>query len=191
MGKKYLETKNNSLESSVLGVWKTAIEEGDVREASVMDGRTKAYKSHRAKLEAARTRREETPEAKKRRLAYVDKSGDRAVAGAKRRDKITKALKGKKFDPSVYEKNEEVDLDEGYFGDTLYEWVFDLDDQAFDDILESMSDEEIIAFDEGIGGWLAKKAVGAIKKRLPGTQARATHLKKNILRIRCMNGFLI
>ena len=31
MGKKYLETKNNSLESSVLGVWKTAIEEGDAR----------------------------------------------------------------------------------------------------------------------------------------------------------------
>ena len=29
MGNKYLETKNNSLESSVLGVWKTAIEEGE------------------------------------------------------------------------------------------------------------------------------------------------------------------
>ena len=55
MGKKYLETKKNSLESSVLGVWQTAIEEGDAR----MDGRTKQYKSHRAKLEAARLRREE------------------------------------------------------------------------------------------------------------------------------------
>ena len=55
MSKKYLETKNNSLESSVLGVWQTAIEEGDAR----MDGRTKGYKSHRSKLEAARLRREE------------------------------------------------------------------------------------------------------------------------------------
>ena len=55
MGKKYLETKKNSLESSVLGVWQTAIEEGDDR----MDGRTKQYKSHRSKLEAARLRREE------------------------------------------------------------------------------------------------------------------------------------
>ena len=55
MGKKYLETKKDSLESSILGVWQTAIEEGDVR----MDGRTRGYKSHRAKLEAARTRREE------------------------------------------------------------------------------------------------------------------------------------
>ena len=55
MGKKYLEIKKNSLESSVLGVWKTAIEEGESR----MDGRTKQYKSHRSNLEAARLRREE------------------------------------------------------------------------------------------------------------------------------------
>ena len=53
MGKKYLDTKNNSLESSVLGVWKTAIEEGDDR----MDGRTKEYREHRKKLESARIRR--------------------------------------------------------------------------------------------------------------------------------------
>ena len=131
MGKKYLETKNNSLESSILGVWKTAIEEGDDREASVMDGRTKAYKSHRAKLEAARQRRESKKTVK-----------------------------------------------EEYFEDTLYEWVFDLDDKDFNDILESMSDEEILAFDEGIGGWLAKKAAGAIKKRIPGSQARKAHLQK-------------
>ena len=58
MGKKYLETKKDSLESSVLGVWKTAIEEGDARDTAVMDGRTKSYKEHRAKLETARARRE-------------------------------------------------------------------------------------------------------------------------------------
>ena len=54
MGKKYLDTKEGSLEQSVLGVWQTAIEEGETR----VDGRTKAYKEHRAKLEAARVRRE-------------------------------------------------------------------------------------------------------------------------------------
>ena len=60
MGKKYLDTKKDSLESSVLGVWKTAIEEGDARvSAARMDGRTTGYKSHRAKLETARTRRED------------------------------------------------------------------------------------------------------------------------------------
>ena len=31
MGKKYLETKKDSLESSVLGVWQDAIKEGDSR----------------------------------------------------------------------------------------------------------------------------------------------------------------
>ena len=37
MSKKYLETKNNSLESSILGVWKTAIEEGEaIRDAAQM-----------------------------------------------------------------------------------------------------------------------------------------------------------
>ena len=60
MGKKYLETKKGSLESSILGVWQDAIEEGDARvSAARMDGRTTEYKSHRAKLETARTRRED------------------------------------------------------------------------------------------------------------------------------------
>ena len=37
MGKKYLDTKKDSLESSVLGVWKTAIEEGEaIRDAAQM-----------------------------------------------------------------------------------------------------------------------------------------------------------
>ena len=37
MGKKYLDTKKDSLESSVLGVWKTAIEEGEaIKDAAQM-----------------------------------------------------------------------------------------------------------------------------------------------------------
>ena len=56
MGKKYLDTKKDSLEQSVLGVWKTAVEEGSGR----MDGRTSEYREHRKKLESARTRREST-----------------------------------------------------------------------------------------------------------------------------------
>ena len=54
MGKKYLDTKKNSLEQSILGVWKTAVEEGSGR----MDGRTLEYREHRKKLESARTKRE-------------------------------------------------------------------------------------------------------------------------------------
>ena len=56
MGKKYLDTKKDSLEQSILGVWKTAVEEGSSR----MDGRTTQYREHRKKLESARTRREAT-----------------------------------------------------------------------------------------------------------------------------------
>ena len=54
MGNRYLDTKKDSLESSILGVWQTAVEEKETR----VDGRTKQYKEHRAKLEAARLRRE-------------------------------------------------------------------------------------------------------------------------------------
>ena len=56
MGKKYLDTKKNSLEQSILGVWKTAVEEGSGR----MDGRTSEYREHRKKLESARARRSST-----------------------------------------------------------------------------------------------------------------------------------
>ena len=55
MGKKYMDTKAGTLESSILGVWQDAAE---MKEQG-HDGRTKSYKEHRAKLEAARTRREE------------------------------------------------------------------------------------------------------------------------------------
>ena len=81
MGKKYLDTKKGTLESSILGVWKTAIEEGDAR----MDGRTKEYREHRKKLESARSRREEKkvneePVNPKDReeLSFKKKSGDTA-----------------------------------------------------------------------------------------------------------------
>ena len=47
MSKKYLETKNNSLESSVLGVWKTAIEEGEaIRDAAQMTKEVEIDEKH-------------------------------------------------------------------------------------------------------------------------------------------------
>ena len=71
MGKKYLETKKNTLESSILGVWKTAIEEGDAR----MDGRTKQYREHRKKLESRRVRKEEV-ELDEGSVIFVDHDTD-------------------------------------------------------------------------------------------------------------------
>ena len=55
MGKKYLDIKKDSLEESILDIWQTAAEEA----GNKMDGRTKGYKSHRSKLEARKTKREE------------------------------------------------------------------------------------------------------------------------------------
>jgi len=66
MGKKYFDTKVDSLESSILGVW--------VQEAERMDGRTKDYKLHREKLEAQRIKREKLT-AKQKKLD-VDGDGE-------------------------------------------------------------------------------------------------------------------
>ena len=119
MGKKYLDTKKGSLEQSVLGVWQTAIEEGETR----VDGRTKQYKEHRKKLESVRLRREkkkQVTEASGDKEAYqkffnatLKKFGVKSPAELKDKDK-------KKFYDMIdagwegdNEKKEEVDLDEG------------------------------------------------------------------------------
>ena len=86
MGKRYLDTKKDSLESSILGVWQTAVEEKETR----VDGRTKQYKEHRAKLEAARKTRSEKLTAKQKQL---DVDGDGEIEGsdlAKLRKKAAK-----------------------------------------------------------------------------------------------------
>jgi hypothetical protein len=108
MGKKYLETKKDSLESSILGVWKTAIEEGDAR----MDGRTKEYREHRKKLESARVRRinkEEVDldEGKMKELHGYIQDGKSAKEIAKIMKLDVKTIKALM---SGY--NEEVELDE-------------------------------------------------------------------------------
>ena len=51
----YMETKQGTLEQSVLDVWQNAAEQTDIK----MDGRTKGYRNHRSKLEARRAKREE------------------------------------------------------------------------------------------------------------------------------------
>ena len=105
MGKKYLDTKEGSLEQSVLGVWQTAIDEGEAR----MDGRTKQYKEHRAKLEARRAKSEKLDPVGKED-GDIDNDGDKDSTDkylAKRRKAISKAIKKA--------KKEETDLEEGPF----------------------------------------------------------------------------
>ncbi len=68
-----MDTKAGTLEESILGVWKDAAVKEESRKETLHDGRTKSYKEHRAKLEAARTRREEKKNAKAEALDKVDK----------------------------------------------------------------------------------------------------------------------
>ena len=116
MGKKYMDTKKGSLESSVLDVWQDAVNNEDSTDAiSRMDGRTKSYREHRAKLEAARVKREAkkldavNPNAVKKKFddrkdKDIDNDGDVDSSDKylhKRRKAVSKAV-----------KNEEVELDE-------------------------------------------------------------------------------
>ena len=75
MGKRYLDTKKDSLESSILNVW----QEAAVKQENRHDGRTKQYKEHRAKLEAARKTRAEKLTAKQKKL---DVDGDGEIEGS-------------------------------------------------------------------------------------------------------------
>ena len=95
---KYLDTKEGSLEQSILGVWQTAIEEKDAR----VDGRTKQYKEHRAKLEAARLRREkkklnkEEAEVDEKKLSPDERDALQKKYGSKAgKKKSSKAYQGK------------------------------------------------------------------------------------------------
>ena len=98
MGKKYLDTKKGSLEQSILGVWQMAVEESNAR----VDGRTKQYKEHRAKLEAARLRREkkklnkEEVEVDEKKLSPAERDALQKKYGSKAgKKKSSKAYQGK------------------------------------------------------------------------------------------------
>ncbi len=122
MGKKYFDTKKGTLESSILGVWKTAAEENAVK----MDGRTKGYKTHREKLEAARLRRETNKNNKSDDGEGLDAVQPKAVK-KKFKDRKDKDIdndgdtddsdkflhkKRKAISKAVSTKKEEADLDE-------------------------------------------------------------------------------
>ena len=154
MGKKYLETKKDTLESSVLGVWKTAIEEGDARESAArMDGRTKGYREHRSKLETNRQRREDKKLAvKKEEPETIHGAGEHAFElGTDRYAEYTQKITPGQIDE-----------------------VLEMSDEDFDNFLETLSDEELLALDEGIGSFI-QKTTGL---GFGGKAKRAAHLKK-------------
>ena len=58
---KYLKSKKDSIEESILQMWEKAAELTEVE----LDGRTKEYHNHRSRLERARGKRESAPKVKK------------------------------------------------------------------------------------------------------------------------------
>ena len=58
---KYLKSKKDSIEESILQVWEKAAKLAEVG----LDGRTKDYRNHRSRLERAREKRESAPKVKK------------------------------------------------------------------------------------------------------------------------------
>jgi hypothetical protein len=112
MGNKYLDTKEGSLEQSILGLWQTAIDESDAR----VDGRTKQYKEHRAKLETARQRREEKKLNKEEveLTEKVDKKLANATLSMKKNQKFVKGSSD--FVPKIYLSKDSLDVLKKRFG---------------------------------------------------------------------------
>ena len=116
MGKKYLDTKEGTLESSILGVWRDAVgvQEED-NPSSRVDARTKSYREHRAKLEAARIKREQKkldPVNKKAVMKKFDDRKDRDIDNDGDVDSTDKYLHKRRQAISKAIKKEEVELDE-------------------------------------------------------------------------------
>jgi len=113
MGKKYFDTKENTLESSILGVWESAAEKTLERAKANLDARTKEYKVHQEKLTAARLRRENSKKLTKEEVeldeesalfelddeefdeAMKKKSSAERMKAKKKRDKYMKTPAGK------------------------------------------------------------------------------------------------
>ena len=109
MGKKYMDTKKGSLEQSVLDVWKDAAqmhEEG-------FDGRTKEYRQHRSKLEAARVKREEKKNKPKMEQPETEHgSGEHAYeVGTDRYDEYTRKITPGQIEETFYALGEQVNPD--------------------------------------------------------------------------------
>ena len=144
MGKKYLETKGNSLESSILGMWE--------EEADRVDGRTRSYKEHRARLEARRLKAENKKKSMNEgskeeyekffnsalKKFNIDSPADLKSDEEKKKffnyvDKNYTGEKDEEFDDFIKEKMEEEEITEEEAA------LFELDDEEFDEAMKKKS----------------------------------------------------
>jgi len=155
MGKKYLNTKEGSIEQSILDVWQEAAEMRD----EGMDGRTKEYRSHRGKLESNRVKRENKKNSVKiEQPETQDGAGEHAFeVGTDRYAEYTA-----KITPGQIE-----------------EALDSMTDEDFDSLLEELEDDELDALEEFYTTEDLKEKTGLLKKvgkailsRIPGTSAK-------------------
>ena len=179
MGKKYMDTKKGSLEQSVLDVWKDAAEMHE----EGFDGRTKSYREHRAKLEAARVKREEKKNKPKMEQPETEHgSGEHAYeVGTDRYDEYTRTITPGQIAETFFalgeQVNEEGDVEWTDEQERLGEEILDMPEDHFDDLLEEMSEEELLVF-EGILGAIGR-GIKKGAKRFGTRQGRASaKLKK-------------
>tara|TARA_Y100000389_G_scaffold184779_1_gene203538 strand:- start:981 stop:2525 length:1545 start_codon:yes stop_codon:yes gene_type:complete len=174
MGKKYMDTKKGSLEQSVLNVWKDAAEMHE----EGFDGRTKEYREHRAKLENKRVKREEKKNKPKMEQPETEHgSGEHAYeVGTDRYDEYTRTITPGQITETFFALGEQVD-EEGDVEWTdeqerLGEEILDMPEDHFDDLLEEMSEEELLVF-EGILGAIGR-GIKTGAKRFGTKQGRAS-----------------
>ena len=173
MGKKYMDTKKGSLEQSVLDVWKDAAqmhEEG-------FDGRTKEYRQHRSKLEAARVKREEKKNKPKMEQPETEHgSGEHAFeVGTKRFDDYTRKITPGQLEEAFLLLDEQVD-EEGVEFFTEEQWEIveklqDMTEEEHDALLDEMTEDQLEMY-EGILGAIGR-GIKKGAKRVLTKQGRA------------------
>ena len=172
MGKKYLNTKEGSIEQSVLDVWQEAAE----MHAEDMDGRTTEYRSHRGKLESNRVKRENKKNSVKTEQPETQHgSGEHAFeVGTDRYAEYTAKITPGQIEEEIAELNALIEeLEEGILGNiakaagkTVAKGVKSVAKKAKDKVVKKVGGSKIgKAYGKAKAGY--KKAIsigGKIKK---------------------------
>ena len=172
MGKKYLNTKEGSIEQSVLGVWQEAAE----MHAEGMDGRTTEYRSHRGKLESNRVKRENKKNSvKTEQPETLDGSGEHAFeVGTNRYAEYTAKITPGQIKEEIAELNALIEeLEEGIFGN-IAKAAGKTAGKAALHVAKKVKDTVV----KKASGSMIGKAVGKVKKGVKKVAAIGGKIKK-------------
>ena len=172
MGKKYLNTKEGSIEQSVLNVWQEAAE----MHAEGMDGRTKEYRAHRGKLESNRTRRENKKNSVKTEQPETQNgAGEHAFeVGTDRYAEYTAKITPGQIEEEIAELNALVEeLEEGILGN-IAKAAGKTVAKAATSVAKKVKDR-VVKKDSGS---MIGKAVGKVKAGIKKTKEIGGKIKK-------------